>query len=98
MQNSEPVCGIAIARKRDALTPKPRDVHGLHSEFRILHDRVHRTAASSTTRIGCGRGVTSPATPSGSVQHGPVVWPDGNPNSTGPRTSAVSLSMTCRAV
>ena len=37
-------------------------------------------------------------TPSGSVQHGPVVWPAGNPNSTGPGTSAAKFAATSRAV
>ena len=49
----------------------------------------HATGDSSTTiDRPRRRSSTRTLTPSGSVQHGPVVWPDGNPKSTGPGKSA----------
>ena len=47
-----------------------------------------RAASSMMRRGGCRRRRRGTRTPNGSVIAGPVVWPDGNPNSTGPGKSA----------
>ncbi len=58
------------------------------------------TALSSITNAGLFDATTRARTPSGSVRAAPRVWPDGNPNSTGPgksrtRAARVSLPRTC---
>ena len=57
----------------------------------------HSTGASSMTRAGCGLVDTATVTPSGSVQHGPVVCPDGKPTTTGPGNPRVSRVESRRA-
>ncbi len=47
-------------------------------------DAHHSTTASSITSAGRGPVTTRPRTPNGIVQVAPTVWPDGNPNTTGP--------------
>ena len=44
----------------------------------------HATLASSITSRGALCAITRAVTPNGSVIDGPDVWPDGNPNITGP--------------
>src|SRR5919109_1060822 len=58
----------------------------------------YSTADSSMTSAARPFVTTRASTPNGNVQVADLVWPDGNPNSTGPRHSAANDSATCRAV
>ena len=60
-------------QRRHRRATNPDQVHARHS-----------TAASSMINRGCGPPITRQSTPNGNVTAGAVVWPEGNPKSTGP--------------
>src|SRR5262249_61138168 len=63
-----------------------------------VHTHHHSTADSSMISRGCTSAITRQVTPNGSVTAGPIVWPDGNPNNTGPGKSLNKFRITERAV
>ena len=57
----------------------------------------HSTPASSMINRGLPFAMTRARTPNGRVTSGPVVWPDGNPYTTGPSKSLSRSASTARA-
>ena len=87
------VVAAALEQRRQRGHGGAADADQMDAQLRSGNGRILDHDAA-----GAGLDSTRTSTPNGSVQHGPLVWPDGNPNSTGPGKSAVRRAMTSRAV